>query len=74
MASAAFVAKNGLVGHQWEKNPLVLPRLNPLCRGISGWEGGVVGKGNALIEEGVGGWDRGLMHEKPGKGIHLKCK
>jgi len=28
MSPAAYVAKDGLVGHQWEKNPLVLPRLN----------------------------------------------
>jgi len=28
MAPAAYVAENGLVGHRWEEQPLVLPRLN----------------------------------------------
>jgi len=28
MAPAAYVAEDGLVGHQWEENPLVLPRLD----------------------------------------------
>jgi hypothetical protein len=28
MAPAAYVAENGLVGHQWEERPLVLRRLN----------------------------------------------
>jgi len=29
MAPAAYVAEDGLVGHQWEEKPLVLPRLDP---------------------------------------------
>jgi len=29
MASAAYVAEDGLVRHQWEEKPLVLPRLDP---------------------------------------------
>jgi len=29
----------------------------------------VIGWGNTLIEEGGGGWDRGFMNRKPGKGI-----
>jgi hypothetical protein len=28
MASAAYVAEDDLVGHQWEEGPLVLRRLN----------------------------------------------
>jgi len=53
MAPAAYVAEDGLVGHQWKEKPLVLPRLDPQCRGIPGeWEGGVDGEGNTLIEEG----------------------
>jgi len=28
MALAAYVAKNGLVVHQWEEKPLVLPGLD----------------------------------------------
>jgi len=41
MAPAAHVAEDGLVGHQWEERPLVLPRLGPQCRGMLGgvWEG-----------------------------------
>jgi len=29
MGPAAYVAEDGLVGHKWEKKPLVLPRLDP---------------------------------------------
>jgi len=29
MAPAAYVAEDGLVGHQWKENPWVLPRLDP---------------------------------------------
>jgi len=39
MALAAYVAEDGLVGHQWEDKPLILPRLNnshPQCRRMSG--------------------------------------
>ena len=28
MVSAAYVAEDGLVGHQWEERPLVLRRLD----------------------------------------------
>jgi len=28
MALAAYVAEDGLVSHQWEQRPLVLPRLD----------------------------------------------
>jgi len=48
MAPAAYIAEDGLVGHQWGKKPLVLPRVDPhpQCRGMSGAEGwkGLVGK------------------------------
>jgi len=30
MAPAAYVAEDGLVGHQWKEKPLVLPRLDTL--------------------------------------------
>jgi len=47
MAPDAYVAEDGLVGHQRKEKPLVLPRLNPQCRGMSGgrergfgWGGG----------------------------------
>jgi len=29
MAPVAYVAEDGLVGHQWEEKLLVLPRLDP---------------------------------------------
>jgi len=71
LAPAAYIAEDGLVGHQWEENPLVLPRLNPQCRGMPGKreKGCVVGCGNTLIEEEVGGWVREVMNRKQGKGI-----
>jgi len=61
MAPAAYVAEDGLAGHQWVENPLVLPRLDhpPTSSfrkyqggeaGRCGWEGG----GNTLTEEGGG--------------------
>jgi len=28
MSPASYVAEDGLVGHQWEEKPVVLPRLN----------------------------------------------
>jgi len=34
MAPAAYVAEVGLVGHQLEEKPLVLPRLDPQYRGM----------------------------------------
>jgi len=43
MAPAAYVAEDGLVGHQWEEKTLVLPRFNTPYpsgyRGISGQGG-----------------------------------
>ena len=35
MAPATYVAEDGLVGHQWEKKPLILRRLDAPVRGIS---------------------------------------
>ena len=49
MALAAYIAEDGLVGHQWEEKPLVVPRLDipsvGECKvresGIGGdWRGG----------------------------------
>jgi len=52
MAPAAYVAEDGLVGHQWEEKPLALPRLDlPLphpsreISGRGGRRGQVVGWG-----------------------------
>jgi len=33
MAPAAYVAEDDFVGHQWEKKPLVQPRLDVLVLG-----------------------------------------
>jgi len=49
MAPAAYVPKDGLVGHQWKERPLVLPRLDPQCRCIWGAGGNWVE--NTIIEE-----------------------
>jgi len=54
MAPAAYVVEFGLVGHQWKEKPLVLPRLDPQCRGGSGDGKGVDREGNTLIKEGEG--------------------
>jgi len=68
MAPAAFVAEDGLVWHQRKEKPLVLPRLDPQCRGmLGGWEGGVDGEGKHPYRRRGGGWDRGLMSEKKGR-------
>jgi len=50
MAPAAYVAENSLVGHQWKEKPLVLPRLDSQCRGMSGE--GVVGRRTPLLKKG----------------------
>jgi len=35
ISPAAYVAEDGLVGHQWEEKPLVLPRLDdPVQRNV----------------------------------------
>jgi len=71
MAQAAYVAEDGLFGHQWEEKPLVLPRLNQ-CSGTSGWGGrkrGWLGKANTLTEEGEED-GIGCLSGKPGKGIN----
>jgi len=64
MALAAYVAEDGLVGHQWREKPLVLPRLDPQGRGmLRGQEEEVNGEGNTLIEEGKGDGIGGLCPE-----------
>jgi hypothetical protein len=61
MALAAYVAEDGLVGHQWEERPLVLSQY----RGMLG-----PGSGSGWVsEQGVGGRDRGFSGGKLGKGI-----
>jgi hypothetical protein len=36
MAPAAYVAEDGLVGHQWEEGPWSFGGLMPQCRGMLG--------------------------------------
>jgi len=44
-----------IVEYQWKEKSLVLPRLDPQGRGMSGeWETGVVGERNTFIDEGKG--------------------
>ena len=58
MAPAAFVAKDGLVGHQWEERSC--EGSMPQCREMpgqgsrSGWVG----------EQGEEGWDREFLERK----------
>jgi len=40
MAPDAYVAEDGLVGHQREEKVLILPRLDPQCWGMSDGEAG----------------------------------
>jgi len=51
MAPTAYVAEDGLVGHQWEEKPLVLPRLDPHvgeCQGRESGKGSGWGVGTPL--------------------------
>jgi hypothetical protein len=71
LALAAYVAEDGLVGHQGEGRPWSCEASMPQCRGRSGqstWE--LVGAwGITLIKVEEGGWDKGLEKGKPGKAI-----
>jgi len=66
MAPTAYVAEDGLVGHQWEEKPLVLPCMGE-CQGREAGRHGCLGRGNILIEEGEG--NRGFIDGKLGKEI-----
>ena len=49
MATAPYLAEDGLIGHQWEERPLVLWRLNAPVQGNARavrqeWVGGGLGK------------------------------
>jgi hypothetical protein len=65
VALTAYVAEDGLVGHQWDKSSWSCEGSMPQYRGMlgpgsrSGWVG----------EQGEGTWDRGFSEGKPGKGI-----
>ena len=65
MSLAAYLAEDGLVGHNWEEMPLVLQRLYAPVQGNAGakkweWVGWGAGQG-----EGIGDFQR----KKLGKGI-----
>ena len=65
MALAAYVAEDGLVGHQWKERPWSCEGSMPQHRGMPGrgreswWVG----------EQGEGRGDRGFSEGKLGKGI-----
>jgi hypothetical protein len=60
MSLAAYVAKDGLVGHQWDERPLVLLGFYaPASGSYSGW----IGK--QVMGEGIG-W---FLEGKLGRGI-----
>jgi hypothetical protein len=60
MAPAAYVAEDGLVGHQWEERPQC--RGMPGCGGRNGW-----GEHPHRIRGRGMGWR--FVEGKPGKGI-----
>jgi len=70
MAPAAYATEDGLVAPQWKEKSLVLPRLDPQCRGMS-WVLGTKGRlaGKHLYRRGIWCWNRGLMSGKVEKGI-----
>jgi len=71
MSPAAFVAEDGLVGHQWDEKPLVLPKLDsPVQGNIKAGRGYGLRGGAPSQKKGEGGWDRGLMG-KTGKGDNI---
>jgi len=72
MAPAAYAAEDGLVVHQWEEKPLILPRLEPPGYGnvrVGRQEGEVVQVGEHPFRRRGRVWDRGLIDRKLGKGI-----
>lgn len=65
MASAAHVAEDGLVGHQWEEKPWSCEGSMPQGRGMSGQEGGrelgahrIRGRRNGIADSWRGNWER----------------
>jgi hypothetical protein len=60
LSLAAYVAEDGLVGHQWEERPLGLVKV--LCPSIGecqGQEAGVGGLGSRGRWEEIGNFQRG---------------
>jgi hypothetical protein len=65
MALAAYVAEDGLVGHQWEESPWYCKGSMPNYRGLSG----PGSRGGCVDDQGEGERDRGFSEAKLGKGI-----
>lgn len=65
----AYVAENRLVGAPVEGKPLVLPRLDPQCRGIRGRAIRGMDRGNNRTGEGR---ESGFIDRKPGIKIFKK--
>jgi len=73
MTPAAYVAEDGVVGHQWEEKPLVLPRLDtppPQCRGMSG-QGGKKGWVGEHPHRRRGGNGMRVYGQETGKGDNI---
>jgi hypothetical protein len=73
MASAAYVAEDGLVGRHWRSGPCAQGCLMPQCRGMPGQEDRS-GWVSTLIEAGVRGGDGGFQRGNLEKGKQLNCK
>jgi hypothetical protein len=65
---AAYVAEDGLVGHQWEERPLVLQRFYAPGSNSSSWLG-PGSRSGWVREQAEGRGDRGFLERKLGKGI-----
>jgi hypothetical protein len=59
----AYVAKDGLVGHQWEERPFILRRL------YAPVQGNARARKQKWVGWGAGRGYRGLSERKLGKGI-----
>jgi hypothetical protein len=68
MSLAEYVAEDGLVGHRWEEQLLVLWCSMPQCRGLQEWVGGW---GSTLIEVGGGGMEWGVSGGETCKGDNI---
>ena len=59
MVLAAYVAEDGLVGHQWEERPRSCESSMPQYRGMPGPGMGVGGMGSRGREDEIGDFQRG---------------
>ena len=71
MAPAAYVAEDGLVGHQWEEK--ALGPVKALCPSVGECQGQEAGVGE-LVSSGIGEGLRGFQSRNQERGQHLKCK